>query len=183
MDEVIAGAGTGELGLGARLDGLAGEVVGSLLVTIEILVSGNIAMLVFISERFLPDNLLGKVNETTVIRGEDGVLEAAGVVELDVELAVLAGVNNGETGAGVGVVGVEEDGERLPVRRHRDGGGALGATGTTVRDGLNPDLSWVGIGSGSLVGRGGEATSNERGEDDRGELHDCKVEIEGSEDC
>ena len=124
------------------------------------------------------DALLEKC-EAVVRRVNDGEGEARGVLEDDVQLAVLGAVHDGGAGADVGLEAVEADGEDLggvswgyvgskvgggrdgvtygSVRVHGRGGGALGAAIAGVGHGLDLDLLWRGLGGQSQGGKDEEA--------------------------
>jgi len=71
-------------------------------------------------------------------------LEAGWVVQLKVELAVLAGIGSElHIRTDVGLVLVEGDGEDLSVVRELGGNGAYWATRTIVLDVLDVDTRWV----------------------------------------
>src|SRR5690606_1809367 len=77
VDEIVLGDWAGEVGLSGGLDLLAGEVVGGLLGGSDSLVESD---------------------ESTSVDTKDGVLEASWVVEVDVDLAVLAALEDTDAG-------------------------------------------------------------------------------------
>lgn len=77
---------------------------------------------------------------SAVVGGEDGVLEATGVEELDVELAVLAVLGNGDTRADGGNVGIEDQGDDAAVIRDLGGHGALRTSSSAIADLVDLDL-------------------------------------------
>lgn len=151
VDEVVLGDWADEVGLGGGLELLTREVVGGLLGGSDSLIEGD---------------------ESTSINTEDGVLEAGWVVEVDVDLAVLAVLDDGNTWTDGGNVLIEDEGEGGSVGRERDTDGSLWASSSTVGDGLNVDLGWVWDNSGSWSW-GGEngASKGETGSEDGLELH------------
>jgi hypothetical protein len=90
------------------------------------------------------DTLLdGRV--TAVVGGQDGVLEASGVQKLDVELAVLALLGDGDAGADGSDVGVEDEGDDGTVARDLGAHGSLRTSSSSIADTLDGDLqsmSW-----------------------------------------
>lgn len=108
------------------LGALAREVVGGLESTSDTLLEGSI---------------------TAVIGGQDGVLEATRVPDVDVQLAVLAGVGQSNAGANGGDVGIEDEGDDGAVRRDLAAHAALRTAASTIGDTLNGDLLCVSIGS------------------------------------
>jgi len=151
VDEVILGDWADEVGLGGSLDLLTREVVGGLLGGSDSLVESD---------------------ESTSINTEDGVLEAGWVVEVDVDLAVLASVDGWDTWADGGDVLIEDEGEGSLVGRERDTDSSLWASSSTVSNGLNVDLVgiWDDNGSWSRSGEDG-ASKGETGSEDSLELH------------
>ena len=111
--------GSQELVLRSYLSLLSREVVGALQGTGDTLANGSI---------------------TTVIGRKDGVLETTGVQEVDVELAVLAGLGNSNTGADGGNVGVEDEGHDAPVGRDLRANSTLRAAGSSVGHTTDLDL-------------------------------------------
>lgn len=77
---------------------------------------------------------------TTVVGGQDGVLEASWVLNIDVELAVLALLGNGNAGADRRNVRVEDQGDDATVIGELGSHGSLGASGTTILNTLDRDL-------------------------------------------
>lgn len=77
---------------------------------------------------------------STVIGAEDGVLEATGVLDVDVQLAVLALVGDGNVGADGGNVGVEDDSDDGPVLGDLAADSSLGATGSAIAETADGDL-------------------------------------------
>lgn len=151
VDEVILGNWSAEVGLGGSLDLLAGEVVGGLLGGSDSLVESD---------------------ESTSINTEDGVLEAGWVVKVDIDLAVLAVLDDGDTWADGGDVLIEDEGEGGAVGRERDTDSSLWASSSTIGDGLDVHLAWVGNNSRGW-GRSGEgdASKGKTGSEDGLELH------------
>jgi hypothetical protein len=155
VDQEVARLGAIPGSLGGHLLLLAGEVVGGFMDSLDSLVD---------------------IDETTVIGGDDGVLEAAGVAEGDVQLAVASGLSGGDSGAGLSVVGIEEDGDSLPRVGDRDGSGVLRTSVTTVGDIFDVDGVPVGLVGDSALNNGtGQDGSEKSGEDNLGEQHfdDC----------
>ena len=64
-------------------------------------------------------------------------------MEVDVDLAILAALGNGNAGSDGGDVGVKDQSESVTVSGQTDTDGALWASGTTVADGLDVDLGGV----------------------------------------
>lgn len=143
-------------GGGSYLSRLAGEVVGRLERAADTLLQRGVA---------------------TVVGTEDGVLEAAGVLDVDVQLAVLAGLGDGDTGADGGDIGVEDEGDDGPVRGDLGADTALGAASSTIGHAADGDLvlvshcsqglqqgghTWPGGGASpsSWPGRAGAAATN-----------------------
>jgi hypothetical protein len=79
----------------------------------------------------------------TVVRGQDGVLETSRVRDVNVELAVLALLGDGDTGANRGDVRVEDERHDGPVAADLRAHGALGATGSSIADATDGDLYCV----------------------------------------
>jgi hypothetical protein len=151
VDEVVLGDWAGEVGLGRGLNLLSGEVVGGLLGGSDSLVEGN---------------------ESTGIDTKDGVLEAGWVVEVDVDLAVLAVLDDRDTWTDRCDVIIEDEGESGLVGRERDTNSSLWASSSTVGDGLDVDLAWVGNNSRGWSWSGdGEASKGKTGSEDGLELH------------
>lgn len=139
MVEVVAGEGAGPVSSGAGLSSLSREVVGGLL---------------------FASNTGIECSVSTVVGGEDGVLEAAGVLEVQVELAVLAALGDGNAGADGGDVGVEDEGHDGPVAGDGASNRVVGAASSTIGDTNNLDLGWVwGIAGGSNVSALGQVGS------------------------
>lgn len=103
----------------AYLSSLSREVVGRLQGTCDTLLDGSIA---------------------TIIGRQDGVLEATGVLNVDVELAVLALLSNSNAGADGSDVRVEDEGDNAPVGRDLRAHGTLGAAGSSIADTSDLDL-------------------------------------------
>lgn len=82
-------------------------------------------------------NVLLDVGVTAVVGGEDGVLEATGVLDVKIDLASLAVLGDGNARADGGDVGVVDQGDSGAVARDGRGDSALGATGSTVGDTIN----------------------------------------------
>src|SRR5689334_13796255 len=101
------------------LSSLSGEVVGALQGTGNTLLDAGVA---------------------TVIGRQDGVLEATGVQDVNIELAVLALLSDGDAGADGGDVGVEDESHDAPVGGDLGADGALGAAGSTIGDTADLDL-------------------------------------------
>lgn len=151
VDEVILGDWSGEVGLGGGLDLLTREVVGGLLGGSDSLVEGD---------------------ESTGINTEDGILEAGWVVEVDVDLAVLAVLNDRDTWTDGGDVLIEDESEGGSIGRERNTDSSLWATSSTVGDGLDVDLAGIGNNSGSWSWGGKDgASKGETGSEDGLELH------------
>jgi hypothetical protein len=104
------------------LSSLTGEVVGGLEGAGDALLDGRVA---------------------AVVGRQDRVLEAAGVLHVDVKLAVLALLGDGDAGADGGNVRVEDEGHDGAVGRDLGAHGALGASGSTIADTSDQDLSLV----------------------------------------
>jgi len=79
----------------------------------------------------------------TVVGRQDGVLETSGVLKVNVNLAVLALLSNGDTRADRGDVGVEDEGDNGPVGGDLGAHGALRATGSSIGDTIDCDLVYV----------------------------------------
>ena len=114
--------GGGDDGKGTCLISLSREVVGRLEGAGDALLDGSIA---------------------TVVGAEDGVLEASRVLELDVELAVLALLGDGNGGANGGNVCVEDDSDERLVGGKLGAQGALRTSGSAIGDTANGDLGFV----------------------------------------
>jgi hypothetical protein len=115
--------GRGRRGNGkADLSSLTREVVGGLEGAGDALLDGRVA---------------------AVVGGQDRVLEASGVLDINVELAVLALLGDGDAGADGGDVGVEDEGHDGAVTRDLGAHGALRASGSTIADTSDQDLSLV----------------------------------------
>lgn len=101
------------------LSSLTREVVGGLEGTSNALLDGRVA---------------------AVISRKDGVLEAARVLKVNVKLAVLALLGNGDTGANRGNVRVEDEGNDAAVGRDLGAHGSLRASGSAIADTSDLDL-------------------------------------------
>ena len=77
---------------------------------------------------------------TTVVGRQDGVLEASGVLKVDVELAVLALLGDGNAGADGGNVRVEDEGDDAAVARDLRAHGALRTPSAAIADTSDLDL-------------------------------------------
>ena len=77
---------------------------------------------------------------TTVVGRQDGVLEAARVLEVDVELAVLALLCHADAGTDGGNVRVEDQGDDAAVVGDLGAHGALGASSSSITDTSDLDL-------------------------------------------
>jgi hypothetical protein len=77
---------------------------------------------------------------TAVVGRQDGVLEASGVLKVDVELAVLALLGDGDAGADRRDVGVEDEGDDATVAGDLGAHGSLRASGSAIADTLDDDL-------------------------------------------
>ena len=75
-----------------------------------------------------------------VVGRQDGVLEASRVLNVDIELAVLALLGNGNTGADGRNVGVEDEGDDAAVGRDLGAHGSLGASGSAIGNTSDLDL-------------------------------------------
>ena len=111
--EVVAGEGSLPCGAGAGLSSLSGEVVDGLLGAGDALIESGVS---------------------TVVGGEDGVLEAAGVLEVQVKLAILAALGDGDTGTDGGDVLVEDEGHDGAVLGDGRSNGEVGAASSSVGD-------------------------------------------------
>jgi hypothetical protein len=98
---------------------LAGEVVGRLEGTSDALLDGGV---------------------TAVVCAEDRVLEASGVPDVDVELAVLALLSDRDARADRGDVRVEDDGDKGLVGAELSAQGALGTSSSSIGDVSDGDL-------------------------------------------
>jgi hypothetical protein len=98
---------------------LAGEVVGGLESSSDASLDGSIA---------------------TVIGRQDRVLEAAGVLNVDIELAVLALLSHGNAGADGRDVRIEDQGDDAAVIGELGSHSSLGASGATILNALDGDL-------------------------------------------
>jgi len=105
----------------AYLSGLAREVVGGLESARDALLDGGV---------------------TAVVGGQDRVLEASGVLEVNVELAVLALLGDGDARAGGCDVRVEDEGDNGAVRRDLGAHGALRTSSSSIADTLDGDLQF-----------------------------------------
>jgi hypothetical protein len=147
-----------EVGLGAGLVGVTGEVVGGLL-------GSGLA--------------LGELGVAAVGGLEDAVLPATWVSEVDVQLAVLAVFDDANAWAHGSDVFVKDQCESGTIRRDLLGDGASRAASSTSGNGLNPDGAWIwAITSKDWVGRS-SGNNGEEGSSDSGggELHlECKTE-------
>lgn len=103
---------------------MPGEIVGRLQSTLDTLLDRSIA---------------------AIIGGQNGILEASGVVKGNVELAVLALLGNGDSRANGSDVRVEDEGDNVPVVRNCGADGALGATCASVTNALDLDLGYISI--------------------------------------
>ena len=99
--------------------GLAREVVGRLERTSDALLDGSIS---------------------TVVGAEDRVLEATWVLNIDVELAVLALLGKSDTGADGGNVRVEDERDEGLISRKLVAQSALRASSSTVLDAADGNL-------------------------------------------
>lgn len=104
------------------LSSVSGEVVGRLESARDTLLDGRVA---------------------TVVGGQNGVLEASWVLNVDVQLAVLALLSNGDAGADRGDVRVEDERHDSPVAVDLGAHGALRATSSSIADTANLDLCCV----------------------------------------
>ena len=77
---------------------------------------------------------------TTVVGAEHRVLEAAGVVDVDVDLAVLALLSDGNAGADGRNVRVEDERDERLVSRELVAQGSLGTAGSAVGNATDGDL-------------------------------------------
>lgn len=114
-----------------------------------------------------------------VIGGEDGVLEAAGVFELQLQLAELSAVGGGDVGAGLHYEVVEGEGDCGFVVGEETLDGLVGATRAAICDTCDLDLvlGWLALvlGDWSCSREGGKS------EDCGGVLHfDWRLDL-GSE--
>ena len=146
VNEVVGGDGTLPGGAGGGLSSLSGEVVGVLLGTGDALVESGVS---------------------TVVGAEDGVLEATRVLDVQVELAVLAALGDGDAGADRGDVLVEYEGHDRLVGADGRCNGTAGAAGTSVCDSLEGDGSSRRI----LTGREGGAEGGTRKGEESSDLH------------
>lgn len=94
-------------------------------------------------ERALDTLLDGSI--TAVVGAENGVLEATWVPDVDVELAVLAGVGKRNAGAEGGNVGIEDESDGGLVTRDLSAHGSLRATSSTIGDTTDLDLLFKSI--------------------------------------
>ena len=95
----------------------------------------------------LAGDALVEVGVATVIGSEDGVLEATGIQQIEVDLAVLAVLSNGDGGAERGDVGIEDQGDGGGIGRDELADGALGAARATIGDAPDANGAWVRSGS------------------------------------
>jgi hypothetical protein len=111
---------------------------------------------------------------------KDGELEAAGVAEVEVQLAVLGALVEGHARTNVGLEGVEAKGDDSAVKRDAGRHGVLGATIARPGDALNLDESRVDIaGEVGAVENGpvdGRCANEGREEKKRVEAHDEVVD-------
>lgn len=110
---------------------------------------------------------LGNESKPAVVGLEDGELPSLGVLDLDIQLAVLTELGGGNAGAGLGDEAVEEDSDGGKVRRElsRDSSSRAARAG----EGDGPDLDLMAGGAGGIVLRGGKIaggnSGNEAGEE------------------
>lgn len=76
----------------------------------------------------------------TVVGAEDGVLEATGVLNVHVDLAVLAVLGGLDIGAEGGDVGIKDERHDGPVGRDLVAHGALRASGSAIGDTADGNL-------------------------------------------
>ena len=123
--EVCVGVSTTKCGAGCSstyLSSLTREVVGGLEGAGDARLDGRVA---------------------TVIGRQDRVLEAAGVLEVDVELAILALLGDCDARADGSNVRVEDERYDAAVGRDLRAHSALGASSSSIADTLDGDLSFV----------------------------------------
>jgi hypothetical protein len=101
---------------------LPGEVVGGLEGAGDTLLDGSVA---------------------AVVGGQDRVLEASRILDVDVELAVLALLSESDTRAGGGDVGVEDESHDAAIIRDLGAHSALRTSGSAIADTADLDLWWV----------------------------------------
>lgn len=147
---------------GRSLAGILREVVGGNEVTSDTLIETSISV-------------VGGVN--------NGVLKASGILEVQVELAVLAAVRDGSSGANIGLELIKSISNHGLVRRGAGGDGALRAAIARVRGADDLDIIWVG----SAVTLRSRECGDERSEEeelgkhlDSGDLMRLKVSLK---DC
>lgn len=80
---------------------------------------------------------------STVVGAENRVLESTGVLDVDIQLAILAGLGGGNAGAYGGNVGVEDECDNGPVARDLSTHGTLRATSSTISNTSDGDLLCV----------------------------------------
>jgi hypothetical protein len=78
-----------------------------------------------------------------VVGRQDRILEASGVLEVDIELAVLALLGDRNAGADGGNVRVEDEGNDAAVTRDLGAHASLRTSGSTIGNAANLDLWWV----------------------------------------
>ena len=117
------------------------------------------------------DTLL-KIGVSTIIRAQNRVLESTGVKDIHIELAILAGLSEGNPGADGRNIGVEDQSDRSPVIRNLVSHSTLRTSISTVSNTLDLDLSWVGALKHN-VAEGDAGSGGDEGEDGKGsgELH------------
>jgi len=126
--EVVTALGAVPGGLQSGLLGLSGEVVGGQLLTLD----SSVQILV-----------------SAIVGGVESVLPTIGIVDVEVDLAVLATVGNcGSRTDGSNIV-VEEEGENLLSAVGGIGYGASRASATSIGEGI--DVNIIGIGSGRCL--------------------------------
>lgn len=100
---------------------------------------------------------------TFVVGLVQGVLVSVGVVKLDVDVAVLASLGKGDTGADGCDIAVECEGDCLPIVGLADSDCSCFATATSIGDPLDVNLAGVDIitiGSGCCGAEDGEEAEN-----------------------
>jgi len=129
-EEVVAGRGAVKFGAQGRLSLLAREII---------------------SRNLVASNALVEILKAAVISSEKRVLPAIGIVDVEIELAVLAAIRGNGSRTDRGNVVVVEEGQDLLGCICRVGYGACWATRTSVGEGLDVDIVRVGTGWWSWV--------------------------------
>jgi len=100
-----------------------------------------------VSGRLGSSDALVDANVSSEDGAEDAVLEAAWVAEVKIQLAVLAGLDDGNAGADGCNVGIEDEGEGLTISRDERANGALRTSSSSICKSVEVDLVCWGVDS------------------------------------